>query len=84
MTDPTSDAWRPLPGDRYVKPSAQTQPRIVRYDAETIDYVAWELAKADGFRYGRCASIGAYIEKVRDIVTALERAAELQDAGEFA
>jgi hypothetical protein len=60
-----------------------TQPKIVRYDDETIEYVAWKLAEEDGFRYGRCAHIDSYIERVGNILTGLERAAEMQDAGEF-
>lgn len=59
------------------------QPKLLRYDAETIEYVAWKLAEQDGFKYGRCALINDYIEKVRDIVVALDEAADLQDAGEF-
>lgn len=59
------------------------QPKIVRYDEETIEYVAWKLAEQDGYKHGRCARIDEYIAKVRDIIVALDEAAEMQDRGEF-
>jgi hypothetical protein len=49
---------------------------LVPYDEELIERVAWRLAEADGFRYGRCGTFDLFVNQVRDIIVALEVANE--------
>lgn len=52
---------------------------LVPYDDDLIEAVAWKLAQRDGYKYGR-GPVEKYIEEVRDIIVALEVAAEEREA----
>lgn len=57
-------------------------PILVSYDDDLIERVAWKLAEAEGYRYGRCGEIDGFKAQVRDIIVALEVAAEERDREE--